>query len=47
MVYKVIESVNKWHEEVDIRGFETKQDFIPLFFFMYVDTLWQNQNQFL
>ncbi len=47
IVYKVIKSVNEWHAEVDIRGFGTKQDFIPLFFFMYVDILWQNQNQFL
>ncbi len=39
--------MNKWHAEVDIRGFGTKQDFIPLFFFMYVDILWQNHKQFL
>ena len=28
---------------VDRRGFGIKQDFIPLFFFMYVQILWQGQ----
>ena len=34
-VYKVIKSGNEWHAGVDRRGFGIKQDFIPLFFFMY------------
>ncbi len=34
-----------WHLIVIalIRGFGTKQDFIPFFFSMYADILWQNQ----
>ena len=31
------------HAGVDRRGFGIKQDFIPLFFFMYVQNLWQGQ----
>ena len=31
--------MQEWTEEV----FGTKQDFIPLFFFMYVQNLWQDQ----
>ena len=34
-VYKVIKSGNEWHAGVDRRGFGIKQDFFPLFFFMY------------
>ena len=40
-VYKVIKSEKEWHAGVDRRGFGTKQDFIPLFFFMIVQILWQ------
>ena len=46
-VYKVIKSGNEWHAGVDRRGFGIKQDFIPLFFFMYVYILWQGQNAVL
>ena len=46
-VYKVIKSGNEWHAGVDRRGFGTKQDFIPLFFFMYVQILWQGQKAVL
>ena len=36
--------VRKWHAAVvDTRGFGIKQDFIPLFFFMYLYILWQGQ----
>ena len=35
-VYKVIKSGNEWHAGVDTKGFTIKQDFIPLFFFMYL-----------
>ena len=42
-VYKVIKSGDEWHAAVDRRGFGTKQDFIPLFFFMYVQILLQGQ----
>ena len=43
----MIKSGNEWHAEVDRRGFGTKQDFIPLFFFMYVYILWQGQKAVL
>ena len=43
MCNKVINSENEWHAGVDRRGFGTKQDFIPLFFFMYVQILSQGQ----
>ena len=46
-VYKVIKSGNEWHVGVDRRGFGTKQDFIPLFFFMNVRILWQGQKAVL
>ena len=46
-VYKVIKIGNEWHAGVDIRGFGTKQDFIPLFFFMHVQILWQGQKAVL
>ncbi len=46
IVYKVIKSVNEWNAVMDVRGFGTK-DFSPLFFFMYVDILWQKQKKFL
>ena len=46
-VYKVIKSGNEWHAGVDRRGFGTKQDIIPLFFFMYVKILWQGQKAVL
>ena len=46
-VYKEIKSGNEWHARVDRRGFGTKQDFIPLFFFMHVQILWQGQNAVL
>ena len=46
-VYKVIKSGNEWHAEVNRRGFGTKQDFIPLFFFMDVQILWQGQKAVL
>ena len=39
--------MNEWHAEVDRRGFGTKQDFISLFFFMYVQILWQGQKAVL
>ena len=42
-VYKLIKSGNEWHAEVGGRGFGIKQDFIPLFFFMYEYILWQGQ----
>ena len=42
-VYKVIKSGNEWQAGVDRRGFGTKQDFIPLFFFMYAQNLWQGE----
>ena len=42
-VYKVIKNGNGSHAGVDRRGFGTKQDFIPLFSFMYVQILWQGQ----
>ena len=32
---------------VDRRGFGIKQDFIPLFFFTYVQILWQGQKAVL
>ena len=46
-VYKVIKRENEWHAEVDRRGFGIKQDFIPLFLFMYVQNLWQGQKAVL
>ena len=46
-IYKVIKSGNEWHAGVDRRGFGTKQDFIRLFFFMYVQQLWQGQKAVL
>ena len=46
-VYKVIKSGNEWHAGVDRKGFGIKQDFIPLFFFMYVQILWQGQKAIL
>ena len=46
-VYKVIKSGNKWHAGVDRRGFGTKQDFIPLLFFMYVQIYDRVRKQFL
>ena len=46
-VHKVSKSGNEWHAGVDRRGFGTKQDFIPLFFFMYVQNLWQHQKAVL
>ena len=46
-VYKVIKSGNEWHAGVDRRCFGTKQDYIPLFFFMYVQILWQGQKAVL
>ena len=36
-----------WHARVDRRGFGIKQDFIPLFFFMFVQILWQGQKAVL
>ena len=39
----MIKSGNKWHAAVDRRGCGNKQDFIPLFFFIYVYILWQGQ----
>ena len=45
-IYKVIKSGNEWHEGVDRRGFGIKQDFVPLFFFIYVQNLWQGRKQF-
>ena len=45
--YKVIKSGNEWHAGVDRKGFGTKEDFIPLFFFMYVQNLWQGQKAVL
>ena len=45
--YRVIEGGNEWHAGVDRRGFGTKQDFIPLFFFRYVQILWQGQKAVL
>ena len=39
----VQKSGNEWQAGVDRRGFRIKQDFIPLFFFMYVYILWQGQ----
>ena len=38
---KVIKKGIEWHTGVDRRAFGIKQDFIPLFFFMYVQNLWQ------
>ena len=46
-VYKVIKSGNEWHVGVDRRDFGTKHDFIPLFFFMHVQILWQGQKAVL
>ena len=46
-VYKVIKSGDEWHAREDRRGFGTKQDFIPLFFFVYVQILWQGQKAVL
>ena len=46
-VYKVIKSGNEWLARVDRRGFGTKQDCIPLFFFMHVQILWQGQKAVL
>ena len=46
-VYKVIKSGNEWHAGVDRRDFGTKQDFIPLFFFMHVKIIWQGQKAVL
>ena len=43
----MIKSGNEWHAGVDRRGFGTKQDFIPLFFFMSVQILWQGQKAVL
>ena len=43
----MIKSGNEWHAGVDRRGFGIKQDFIPLFFFMYVQNLWQGQKAVL
>ena len=46
-VYKVIKSGNEWHIGVDRWDFGTKQDFIPLFYLMYVQKLWQGQKAVL
>ena len=46
-VYKVIKSGDEWHAGVDRRGFGIKQNFIPLFFFMCVQNLWQGQKAVL
>ena len=46
-IYKVIKSGNDWQTGVDRKGFGTKQDFIPLFFFMYVQNLWPGQKAVL
>ena len=44
----MIKSGNGWHAGVDRRGFGIiKQDFIPLFYFMYVQNLWQAQKAVL
>ena len=45
--YKVIKSGNGWHAGVDRRGCGIKQEFIPLFFFIYVQILWQGQKAVL
>ena len=42
-VYEVFKSGNEWHARLDRRGFGINQDFIPLFFFMYVQNFWQGQ----
>ena len=47
MFTNLIKSGNEWHAGLDRRGFGTKQDFIPLFFFMYVQILWQGQKAVL
>ena len=46
-VYEVIKSGNEWHAGVDRRVFGLKQDVIPLFFFIYVQNLWQGQKAVL
>ena len=46
-VYKGVKSGNEWHAGMDRRGCGIKQDFISLFFFMYVQNLWQGQKAVL